>query len=66
LHIKVNLTSTSVVGDKFTIIQNDGSDAVVGTFAGLAEGATITQGGVTFTISYKGGTGHDVVLTRTA
>jgi len=66
LHIiNVNLLSTSV-GDKFTIIQNDGSDAVVGTFAGLAEGATITQGGATFTISYKGGTGNDVVLTRTA
>jgi len=66
LDINANLLSTSVVGDKFTIIQNDGSDAVVGTFHGLAEGATITQGGVTFTISYKGGDGNDVVLTRTA
>ena len=50
----------------FMIIQNDGTDPVVGTFAGLAQGATIVQGGMRFRISYDGGTGNDVVLTRIA
>ena len=50
------------VGDTFTIIANDGADAVAGTFAGLAEGASVTFNGVTMVISYVGGTGNDVVL----
>src|SRR5205085_98357 len=52
-----------VAGQTFTVIENDGSDAVVGTFAGLPEGATVGVSGVTFRISYIGGTGNDVVLT---
>lgn len=54
------------VDDKFTIIDNDGSDAVSSTFKGLAEGATFTSDGVTYKISYVGGDGNDVVLTVTA
>lgn len=50
-------------GQKFTIIANDGSDAVSGTFTGLAEGATFTDEGVTYRISYVGGDGNDVQLT---
>ncbi|MBS1187140.1 MAG: hypothetical protein H6R04_1158, partial [Burkholderiaceae bacterium] len=50
-------------GNSFTLIDNDGTDAVTGTFAGLAEGSTVTIGGRQFTISYAGGTGNDVVLT---
>jgi autotransporter-associated beta strand protein len=50
-----------------TIVENDGIDPVVGTFAGLPEGATRTVGGsnspVQIVISYKGGTGNDVTLT---
>jgi hypothetical protein len=48
--------------DNFTIIDNDGTDAVTGQFAGLAEGATLTIGGGTFLITYHGGDGNDVVL----
>jgi autotransporter-associated beta strand protein len=55
-----------VAGNVFTVIANDGADAVTGTFAGLAEGATITFNGVTLVISYIGGTGNDVVLTAQA
>ena len=55
-----------VAGNAFTIIANDGADAVTGTFAGLAEGATVTLNGVTLVISYVGGTGNDVVLTAQA
>jgi hypothetical protein len=53
-------------GTQYTIINNDGADAVVGTFAGLAQGATVNIGGKNFTISYIGGTGNDVVLTRSS
>ncbi len=50
--------------DVYTIIANDGSDAVTGTFKDLPEGATFTNsdGGV-YKISYKGGDGNDVTLT---
>jgi hypothetical protein len=50
-------------GDSFTIIDNQGSGAVTGTFQGLAQGAQFTVDGVTFSITYTGGTGNDVVLT---
>jgi len=50
-------------GDKFTIIDNRSSTAVQGTFDGLAEGAQFSVSGVTFSISYVGGDGNDVVLT---
>lgn len=50
-------------GDKFTIVDNQSGDPVSGTFKGLAEGAHITVGNVTFSISYVGGNGNDIVLT---
>jgi hypothetical protein len=50
-------------GGGFTIIDNDGTDPINGTFAG---GPTLTIGGVPFAISYTGGTGNDVVLTPIA
>jgi len=53
------------VGNTFTIINNESSSPVTGTFAGLPEGATFTSQGVTYSISYKGGDGNDVVLTVT-
>jgi autotransporter-associated beta strand protein len=52
-----------VLGNTFTIIDNDGADPVVGTFAGLPEGATIPFNGQALRISYVGGTGNDVTLT---
>jgi autotransporter-associated beta strand protein len=58
-------TPGTTTGQAFTLIANDGADAVVGTFAGLPEGATLTAGGRTFTITYVGGSGNDVVLTDT-
>src|SRR5262249_5903192 len=54
---------TPSAGQTFTIIANDGTDMVMGTFAGLAQGATVMIGGAAFIISYAGGTGNDVVLT---
>ncbi|MCX6872312.1 MAG: autotransporter-associated beta strand repeat-containing protein, partial [Verrucomicrobia bacterium] len=48
----------------FTLINNDGTDAVTGTFNGLADGAKVTDeaGAVNFIIDYHGGTGNDVVI----
>ena len=58
-------TPTSVM----TIITNTGSAPIAGTFANLAEGATVssaTNPGTTFIISYIGGSGNDVTLTGVA
>ena len=53
------------VGDKFTIIANDGSDAVSGKFAGLDQGDAFVFDSRAMKISYKGGDGNDVTLTAT-
>lgn len=50
-------------GQVYTIINNDGSDAVTGTFQNLPEGATFTAGGYVYKVSYVGGDGNDVTLT---
>jgi len=52
---------------KLTIIDNDGKDQVVGTFGGglyggLKEGEAYASGPQVYSITYKGGTGNDVVL----
>lgn len=54
----------SAVGAAYTILSNDGTDPIVGTFAGLADNATFLIGTNQFRISYKGGTGNDVVITH--
>jgi len=50
-------------GDQFRIIDNLSSTAVSGAFSGLAEGAQFTVEGITFSITYLGGTGNDIVIT---
>jgi len=54
------------VGSTFVTIDNDGTDPVVGTFGDLPEGAVFGGAGTTFRISYHGGDGNDVMLTRVA
>lgn len=54
------------VGRQVILIDNRGSSPVDGRFIGLSEGAYLTAGGANFRISYAGGDGNDVVLTRTA
>jgi autotransporter-associated beta strand protein len=46
----------------FTIIRS--TSPIIGTFAGLPEGAHLLIGGLPFTISYAGGNGNNVLLTR--
>jgi uncharacterized repeat protein (TIGR01451 family) len=62
--LNVSLGFTPAIGNSFTIIKNTGSSAIVGTFNGLKQNGTFTQNGMVFRISYTGGSGHDVVLTR--
>jgi fibronectin-binding autotransporter adhesin len=62
----LTLTGTPPIGAIFEILNNQGASAISGIFAGLPEGSTITVNGMKFKISYKGGTGNDVTLTRTA
>jgi hypothetical protein len=56
---------TPVFGQSYTIINNDGAEAVSGTFTGLPEGTSVPIGGTgrSAKISYVGGSGNDVVLT---
>lgn len=55
-------------GDTFFLFLNGGTDPVSGTFAGLAEGASITVGADIFQISYvangdSGSVGNDIAVT---
>lgn len=60
----LNLTGSADFppGEAVVIIDNDGTDAVTGTFNFLPEGAEVSGGGRNYLISYKGGDGNDVVL----
>ena len=61
--LTANVTFTPANGDTFTLIGNDSTDAVIGTFSGLPEGALVaTIGSIDVSISYFGGDGNDVVL----
>lgn len=54
------------LGRTYILIENDGVEAIIGTFTGLPEGTIFEAGGQLFRISYVGGTGNDVVLTAVA
>ncbi|MDP9403998.1 MAG: Ig-like domain repeat protein [Actinomycetota bacterium] len=63
--LDVSLGFDPALGDSFIIINNDGDDPVVGTFAGLREKAIFSVSERRFQITYMGGgNGNDVVLTR--
>jgi fibronectin-binding autotransporter adhesin len=51
---------TPALNDSYTLIDNDNTDAITGTFTGLAEGARTGS----LEASYAGGTGNDFTLTR--
>jgi autotransporter-associated beta strand protein len=48
----------------FTVLDNTGTAAIAGNFAGLPEGAAFSAGGYDWHITYLGGDGNDVVLTN--
>lgn len=52
------------VGEVFTLIANDGTDPIVGTFTNAPEGANVGNvPGLTLRISYRGNDGNDVTVT---
>ena len=57
------LAADAAINTTFTIIDNDGTDAILGNFNGLVEGAIIPFNGQSLSISYVGGDGNDAVLT---
>ncbi len=52
------------VGKGYILVSNDGSDKIVGTYRGLPEGSTFNAKSYEFKITYRGGTGNDIVITR--
>jgi len=55
----------AAIGDTFVIIDNDGTDAINGTFLNAPEGAVFGAAfNTAYRITYRGGDGNDVVITR--
>jgi len=61
LNISLFGSYAPAINDSFVIINNDGTDAIKGTFKGLADGDKII-GDYTYQVNYNGGDGNDVVL----
>ena len=55
-------TQTPFSTQSLTVVENDGTDPIIGTFTGLPEGTIVNVNGVTRRLTYVGGTGNDVVL----
>ncbi len=62
LNLIDNFAGALPEADEYVIIDNDGTDAVVGTFNGLANNDAIPFNGQFLFIYYDGGDGNDVVL----
>jgi hypothetical protein len=60
--LHVTGTVLAAPNQPIVLVNNDGIDAVVGQFAGLAEGDTVTINGLAFRVSYVGGPGNDEVI----
>jgi autotransporter-associated beta strand protein len=56
-------TSVLPKGTAFTVISNTAGTPISGTFANLADGATVVVGNNTFQANYEGGDGNDLTLT---
>ena len=66
--LSLTLGFAPVTGQVLTLVNNTGSSPIIGTFTGLPEGSLLgaSYGGNTysFAISYTGGDGNDITLTR--
>jgi hypothetical protein len=61
--IVLNGMFTATGGQQFVLIDNDGTDPIVGTFNSFDEGATFARGLYLFHVTYRGGDGNDFTLT---
>jgi hypothetical protein len=67
LNVSLVNSFTPSVGESFIIINNETGSPIVGTFDGLAQGATFEADGTWFQISYDGGgNNQDVTVTDVA
>ena len=63
-NLVVTVGTTLSLGQTFTILNKITADGIVGTFAGIPQGGTVTgSNGTVFSVSYIGGNGNDIVLT---
>lgn len=62
--LQLGTMAQMVVGSKLNIIDNDGTDPVVGTFNSFPEASLFTSNLQLFRIRYATGTGNDVYLIR--
>lgn len=60
--LTLDFTATPSLDQSFTLIDNQGSQPVSGTFLDVPEGTLFTFGGIDYALTYKGGDGNDVVL----
>src|SRR5205085_8725326 len=68
--VTVNNATLDIVGSSpgspWLVVKNLGTTPVTGTFLGLPEGAIIDENWISYRISYTGGDGNDIMLTRLA
>jgi hypothetical protein len=62
--LDAQLALPATPGQSVTLIAKLNNGPIVGTFAGLSEGASLFLNGQAYSISYIGGNGNDVILTR--
>lgn len=60
--LQVLMNVGGAVSNQYVIVTNAGANAIAGTFTGLPEGASLTNQGAIFVITYHGGNGNDIVL----
>ncbi|GEP41821.1 PQQ-dependent sugar dehydrogenase [Brevifollis gellanilyticus] len=58
------IAAPGLAAGSFTLINKTSPGPISGTFSGLAEGAVFAEDGHTFKITYAGGDGNDLVLTK--
>jgi autotransporter-associated beta strand protein len=56
-------STTLPPGTSFTLLDNRGTAAIVGSFSNLPDGGVLTVGSNTFAADYEGGDGNDLILT---
>ena len=56
-------SGTLSAGTVFTVIDNNGTAAIAGSFSNLPDGSRITVGSNTYQAGYEGGDGNHLTLT---
>ncbi|BAQ65372.1 choice-of-anchor Q domain-containing protein [Geminocystis sp. NIES-3709] len=56
------INSSTITSNEIIIINNDGSDPIVGAFSNYTDGSLVTINDLTYLLNYQGGDGNDVSL----